>query len=101
MYVTDDVYGFFDKQSEIYNNFRPEYPDEILDYILEATAATTSSSLGHLRTANSAAVDIACGTGCFTRKLAPFFNRVCGYDRSQSQLQTAKEHILPNITYAR
>ena len=75
MYVTDDVYGFFDKQSEIYNNFRPEYPDEILDYILDAIADTASSSFGHLRTINGSAVDIACGTGCFARKLAPFFNR--------------------------
>ena len=55
MYITDDVYGFFDQQSEIYNNFRPEYPDEIFDYILDAIAATASSSLGNLRTINGSA----------------------------------------------
>lgn len=46
------------------------------------------------------AVDVGCGSGQSTVNLAPFFNRVCGIDVSEAQIEEAKTNrALPNVTY--
>ena len=50
---------------------------------------------------DSVVIDVACGTGLFTRKLAPYFGKVLGVDRSASQAEVANqsENTLKNIEY--
>ena len=47
------------------------------------------------------AIDVGCGTGLFTRKLAPFFGTVVGVDRSASQIEVANQNAdeVPNVKY--
>jgi predicted TPR repeat methyltransferase len=49
------------------------------------------------------ALDIGCGLGAFTRKLAPFVDRVLGTDISAEALEQARRLSanLPNVAYAR
>ena len=46
-------------------------------------------------------VDVACGTGLFTRKLAPYFGKVLGVDRSLSQTDVANhsDNDVQNVKY--
>ena len=48
----------------------------------------TSADRGHT---NSYALDIACGAGLFTRKLARFFKDVFGTDISEKQQSVARQ----------
>ena len=46
------------------------------------------------------AVDIGCGTGQSTRPLAPYFEKVLGFDISEAQLENAKREETPdNVEY--
>ena len=46
-------------------------------------------------------MDVACGTGLFTRQIAPYFDKVVGLDQSAAQLQLAIEcpDLYENISY--
>ena len=46
------------------------------------------------------AVDIGCGTGQSTRPLAPYFEKVLGFDISEAQLENARKEETPdNVEY--
>ncbi|MFE3847560.1 class I SAM-dependent methyltransferase [Flavobacterium sp. LB3P45] len=67
----------FSKQSLVYSKFRPQYPDEMIDYLISFV------------TNKSVALDIATGNGQVAHKLSPFFETVDAIDISQSQFDNA------------
>ena len=101
--ATTDFYGF-KNLSVLYNNFRPEYPDRLIEYIIDDVKSRQRAppSLGKDQApVISCALDIACGTGLFTRKLAPFFKRTVGTDLSEKQLNVAAEQNEGDTEYAK
>ncbi len=75
----------FSRQARLYSQFRPDYPDELIDFILENTAG------------RSQAWDCGTGNGQFAKKLSPHFEQVFGTDISEQQLNNAERR--PNIIY--
>lgn len=68
-----------------YARFRPEYPAELVDFLLGIAPG------------RRLAVDVGCGSGQLTTALAAGFERVLGLDPSQSQLDHALAH--PRVEY--
>ena len=99
-----DVYGF-QNQSKLYDDIRPEYPAELIDYVIDYVTSRRAASFLENNDRgpiiNSRALDIACGTGLFTRKLAPYFKEVYGIDCSWKQLEVAKKRDTGNQHYAK
>uniref|UniRef100_A0A8C5MZD6 Methyltransferase type 11 domain-containing protein n=1 Tax=Leptobrachium leishanense TaxID=445787 RepID=A0A8C5MZD6_9ANUR len=80
--------------SEVYHKHMIEISPEVLALMLNYV----ENKVGN--TSNLLAVDIGCGTGNVTRKLAPHFLEVIGLDFSESQLKIAREVTTEkNITY--
>ena len=54
-----------------------------------------------LGTQEACAIDVACGTGLFARQIAPFFKTVIGIDKSESQLEIARQvpNVSQNVSY--
>lgn len=75
----------FQSNGAQYAVFRPTYPAELLH------------SLSTLVSNHARALDVGCGNGQFTTRLAPYFNQVIGTDTSQSQLQHAE--AASNVNY--
>ena len=97
-----NMYGF-KNQSFLYDRFRPQYPDKLVNYVIDYVTSkekpiNTSADRGRM---NSCALDIACGTGLFTSKLAPFFKMVYGIDWCEQQLEMAKLKETENQKFAR
>ncbi|MEM9726416.1 MAG: class I SAM-dependent methyltransferase [Pseudomonadota bacterium] len=69
-----------------YAAHRPDYPETLVDVLTD------------LARRRRFAVDIGCGSGQLTARLATRFNRVLGCDLSESQLGAASPH--PRIAYA-
>ena len=97
-----NMYGF-KNQSFLYDRFRPQYPDKLVNYVIDYVTSkekpiNTSADRGRM---NSCALDIACGTGLFTRKLAPFFKMVYGIDWCEQQLEMVKLKDTANQSFAR
>ena len=97
-----DLYGFKD-QSIVYDRFRPDYPQELVNYVIDYVSSKQKTRVTSADRClmNSCALDIACGTGLFTRKLAPFFKNVFGTDISEKQLSVARQQNSGNQKYAR
>lgn len=70
-----DFFGH-DGQAEMYKHFRPEYPNEVIEYILAKVPPTTRKVY----------VDVACGSGQMTYLLAPHFEKSIGLDKSEEQI---------------
>ncbi|KAA3627449.1 MAG: class I SAM-dependent methyltransferase [Bacteroidetes bacterium] len=75
----------FSRQASIYSKFRPDYPDELIEFILEHTEG------------RSQAWDCGTGNGQFAKKLSPHFKRIFGTDISDRQLNNAEKRS--NIIY--
>lgn len=75
----------FSKQSSAYAQFRPHYPDAMIDCI---TALVNN---------RKTALDVATGNGQVARKLSARFQTVFATDISARQLENAVP--LPNVTY--
>ena len=75
----------FSTQAEGYAKYRPVYPKELFDYILQFVAEKNT------------AWDCATGNGQAAYALAPHFKKVIATDISEKQLLLAKPH--PNIQY--
>ena len=75
----------FSKQAELYAKYRPEYPQDLFDYIL--------SNVKERQTA----WDCATGNGQTAKELAKYFTDIYATDISQKQIDNA--HIAPNIHY--
>ncbi|WP_035673425.1 class I SAM-dependent methyltransferase [Flavobacterium sp. 83] len=67
----------FSKQASEYSKFRPQYPDEMIDYLVSFVDN------------KDIALDIATGNGQVAHKLSRFFKTVYGIDISQNQLANA------------
>lgn len=76
----------FSKQAVIYAKYRPDYPEELFDFII-----------AHV-TSREAAWDCATGNGQSAKQLARHFNKVVGTDISQKQLDNA--YKADNIFYS-
>lgn len=76
----------FSHASANYANFRPSYPGDLYDKLLDFHCG-----------ARDMCVDIGCGNGQATRHLANKFRRVIGVDPSKAQLEAAMK--APNIQY--
>jgi SAM-dependent methyltransferase len=75
----------FSQQSDAYKEFRPTYPAEVFDWLVQAAPA------------RKLAWGCGCGNGQATRDLAKRFERVIGTDISEKQLQLAER--LENASY--
>ena len=75
----------FSRQSEVYARFRPGYPQDLFDYILQFVAEKNT------------AWDCATGNGQAAMALAPFFSRVEATDISPEQIARSMPH--ENIHY--
>jgi ubiquinone/menaquinone biosynthesis C-methylase UbiE len=75
----------FSKQAAEYSKFRPQYPDELIDYVVSFVKN------------KSTALDIATGSGQVAQKLSRFFETVYAIDISQSQIDNAVP--VENIIY--
>jgi ubiquinone/menaquinone biosynthesis C-methylase UbiE len=73
-------FDLFSTDSHNYAQFRPSYPAEIFDKIVENT------------TNRKTVVDVGCGTGQACIQLSSYFDRVIGVEPSQNQLEHATEH---------
>ncbi|XP_075251125.1 uncharacterized protein LOC142343235 isoform X2 [Convolutriloba macropyga] len=102
--VKADYYGF-KNQSTLFNTFRPDYPSKLIEYIIDYQD-NRSKDQKILKPDggvcfNSCALDLACGTGLFTRKLAPFFRQTFGTDLSEKQIRVAMENDEGSSKYAK
>lgn len=76
----------FSKQSDVYARYRPGYPSELIEYILQFIPEKRS------------AWDCATGNGQATVLLAKHFESVTATDISEKQIANAQPH--PRITYS-
>ncbi len=99
-----DVFGF-ENQAVLYNAFRPEYPKALIDFVILSVTSVNPPGLSvdTKEALNSCVLDIACGTGLFTRQIAPYFTKAIGIDQSDPQLKLAisSPDLYENITYLR
>ncbi|TDE30357.1 class I SAM-dependent methyltransferase [Flavobacterium ranwuense] len=75
----------FSKQAAQYSKFRPQYPDEMIDYLVSFVKN------------KGVTLDIATGNGQVAHKLSQVFETVYGIDISQNQLDNAIPKV--NIIY--
>ena len=75
-----DLFGH-DGQAKMYRDFRPVYPEELVQYVASLVPDANRKVY----------VDVACGSGQLTSKIAPFFESVVGLDQSFEQLGQAKD----------
>ncbi|XP_072039727.1 putative methyltransferase DDB_G0268948 [Amphiura filiformis] len=80
-------------QAELYLRFRPEYPKETIETIINFLTKKKKKPL-------KLAIDIGCGGGQSTRPLASHFEKVIGFDVSEAQVENAqKGDNAPNVEY--
>lgn len=77
----------FSKQAVGYSKFRPQYPDEMIEYIISFVNN------------KSTALDVATGNGQVAHKLSTYFKKVFATDISQKQLDNAIQ--ADNIIYSK
>jgi ubiquinone/menaquinone biosynthesis C-methylase UbiE len=77
----------FSKQAIDYSKFRPQYPDEMIKYIISFVNN------------KSTALDLATGNGQVAHKLSTYFKQVYATDISQKQLDNAIQ--ADNIIYSK
>jgi len=90
---TKDVHQLFSKGGENYAKFRPDYPPELYEKIMEYVGRKDLKTIPK----GSTVVDIACGAGEATKELVQYYDRIIGIDISQNQLKSAYKH--EKITY--
>ena len=77
----------FSKQAVDYSKFRPQYPQEMIEYIISFVNN------------KSTALDIATGNGQVAHKLSAYFKKVYATDISQKQLDNAIQ--VENVIYSK
>lgn len=78
--TNNNTSNWFARGGKSYAQYRPEYPDTLLDFLL-----STVPEHRH-------AVDVGCGTGQLTQLLTRGFDNVTGIDPSETQIKNAKPH---------
>lgn len=77
--------NWFARGGQAYARFRPDYPDELAQY------------LAQIAPARDRAADVGCGNGQLTVQLAAYFDEVIGLDPSADQIASAPAH--PRVRY--
>ncbi|WP_316634120.1 class I SAM-dependent methyltransferase [uncultured Flavobacterium sp.] len=77
----------FSKQAVDYSKFRPQYPREMIEYVISFVSN------------KSIALDVATGNGQVAHKLSPYFQKVYATDISQKQLDNAIQ--VKNVIYSK
>ncbi|WP_313107899.1 class I SAM-dependent methyltransferase [Atlantibacter sp.] len=77
--------NWFERGGDNYARYRPDYPKELVDY------------LAGLAPHRDRALDVGCGNGQLTQRLADAFDTVVGVDPSASQIANVTPH--PRIHY--
>lgn len=85
------------EHAEIYLKSRPPYQNVaipwLIDYYHRKNSTERSKKI-------PLAIDVACGNGQLTRKLAEYCDRVIGIDISPAMIESARQHShLPNVEY--
>lgn len=80
-----DARNWFDEGGQAYAQFRPTYPTSL------------AAELAQLALSTDLAVDVGCGNGQFTTRLAESFDHVVGLDPSHEQIANAAPH--PRVEY--
>lgn len=80
-----DFKDFFSHNSSDYLQYRPQYPAQLFDFIMNQSYN------------NDLAVDVGCGNGQATIELGNRFRSVIGFDPSRSQIEQAISH--PKVEY--
>ena len=84
--MSDDPRAHFTTGGAAYAAFRPDWPEGLV------------ASLAAAAPGRGLAVDVGCGSGQLTARLAPHFDRVMGFDVAPAQLAAATR--APGILYA-
>lgn len=84
--MSDDPRAHFATGGAAYAAFRPDWPEGLV------------ASLAAAAPGRGLAVDVGCGSGQLTARLAPHFDRVMGFDVAPAQLAAATR--APGILYA-
>lgn len=71
----------FSKTAKSYNDYRPSYPDELIQWILDTSKIKAGSTI----------VDIGCGTGISTRLFSNRGFNLIGIDPNQEMLAVAQK----------
>ena len=80
--------------AQFYAKFRPTYPDTLVEKILRFLSEKIPPEEWKV------AVDVGCGTGQGTNRLARYFQQVYGFDVSPAQINEAQEsNGYPNVFY--
>ena len=87
-------YSFlFETTAPYYARFRPSYPPEFVEHVVQRFGLDGRGSL----------LDLGCGTGQLTAPLAPYFAQVIGMDPETEMLeqaeQCAKQASISNIRW--
>jgi predicted TPR repeat methyltransferase len=84
-----DVFGF-EGQSQLYSQYRPTYPQQLIE---RAANATENKNV---------LLDVGCGTGQLSQPFSKLFAKVFGIDVSETQLEKAREKSeeFKNISYS-
>ncbi|MGQ9369516.1 class I SAM-dependent methyltransferase [Azospirillum sp. ST 5-10] len=72
--------NWFDRGGRAYARFRPDYPPALVRFLAETAPA------------RHRAVDVGCGNGQLTQRLADHFDEVVGLDPSADQIANAAAH---------
>lgn len=81
------MHKFFGGVAAQYHQFRPDYPVELLQAILQRCQHH------HLY------IDLACGTGQLTKQLAPSFQHSIGIDKAAGSIEEARKQHPQQITW--
>lgn len=84
-----------EEHARLYIRYRPEYPVEMYNRILEYL-----NNCGQTKR-RTLAVDAGCGSGQNTRVLATYFDKVIGVDTSEAQIKEAQKSFsdLANVNF--
>ena len=83
-----DLFGH-DGQAKMYREFRPDYPQALIESIISRVDQSSRRVF----------VDIACGSGQLTTRIAPSFVKSFGFDQSEEQLKHAPKPAFCDIVY--
>ncbi len=83
--------SLFDGTAYYYSKYRPEFPKELIDFIVKTYQLDGTGTL----------LDMGCGTGLSTFPFSKYFEKIIAFDRDKEMLDVAlsKNQVNSNITF--